>query len=106
MCFVVLSTEVSHDHVVAVMNFLLESGRTGAAVLLATRALSNTLRAEMSGRSKRLTPLYSSAPLGSVGQAQSRLYAGIRALRLQLEHGYPVAITSEHLVTPRLILHT
>ena len=89
MCIVVPSKEASHYHVVALKNFLLETGRAGAVLQgdneAAAMALIIRVCNEMSGLSKHFAPLYSSQSLGSVGQAQSWLYAQIRALRLQVE---------------------
>ena len=109
MCIVVPSKEVSHYHIVAVKNFLLEAGRTGAILQgdneQAIRSLITKVCTDMPGLTKRFSPLYSSQSLGSVGQAQRQLYAQIRALRLQMEDDYQTAITSDHLIVPWLVLH-
>ena len=103
------AVEVSNYHVAALRSFLLETGRTGAILLgdnePAIRALITRVCTDMLGRTKRFTPVYSSPSLGSVGQAQRTLYAQIRALRLQIEADYQLAVTSEHLILPWLVLH-
>ena len=49
----------------------------------AIKGLVKRVAQEMPGLNKRVAPQYSSKSLGSVGQAQQRLVAQIRALRLQ-----------------------
>ena len=99
MCTVVPSKEVSNYHVTSVRNFLLEAGRTGAILQSdneqAIRSLITKVCADMPGLTKRCAPNYSSKSLGSVGQAQRLLYVQIRALRLQLEQDYQLAVTSD-----------
>ena len=109
MCIVVPSKEASHYHVTSVKSFLLEVGRIGVVLQgdneEAVRSSITKVCTDMLGLTKRVALVYSSQALGSVGQAQRQLYAQIRALRLQLEEDYQTSVTSDHKITPWLVLH-
>jgi len=84
---VVPSKEVTKYSVTFMTNFVMEAGRTCGILISdsepALKGLVNRVVQEMAGLTKRFAPQYSSKSLGSVGQAQQRLVAQIRALRLQ-----------------------
>ena len=71
----------------------------------AIKALVNRVVQEAPGLTKRFAPQYSSKSLGPVGQAQQRLIAQVRALRLQTEQGYSLKLESSHPCYPWRVLH-